>query len=344
MNKNSSIECMKTGDCSVAKTLTMLRSQPSNRSCCDCRCALIDPSIVFASVCRPENSIDRTIYEETKSRKMKNIDITLQDFHLTHRSFAPSNEGESQKKANDDGKNQCNFNVDPAISANERFGGHCVFICSRCAEAHRQLGPKIKVIRVVDSALWTPVEAQFIATCEGNAICWRIYEAFMPDSFLRPIFSSPLSTRILFCRAKYEALAFCLPPPGPLAGMSWRIILRNYQKKNKQKLGKKSFTISANLKDIYSLSLLLTASNISRHTTTELKGNKPGREYGLPNRLIDYFCVISSSSQLLPNKTTKDKKTESGRLFQFDITRGVKILAACHRLLPTQKYARKNGI
>lgn len=300
-----------TSDRSVAKILTLLRSQPSNRSCCDCRCALIDPSTVFVSVCCPENSIGRGICQN-KSRKIDNeddtIEISLQDFHLTHRAFAPPNKVAVEKNGDDNSNSQnlYKYKDDPAISANGRFGGHGVFICSRCADAHRQLGYTIQVKRVVDSSLWTMDEVQSIA---GNEQCWNIYEGFVPDSWKqrRPIFSSPISTRILFCRAKYEALAFCLPQVGPLAEISWRVVLRNHQKKNKNLLGKQSYKISASLKNIYSLSIM-AQSNVPNKNTTEGKGKKASR---IPNRLIDYFCVISSSSQLLPSNPIRSKKQKT---------------------------------
>jgi hypothetical protein len=141
-------------------------------------------------------------------------------------------------------------------------------------------------------------EAQFIATEGGNAQCWKIYEGFVPDKWneRRPIYSSPLSTRIVFCRAKYEALAFCLPTPGPIARQAWGNILQSKQDKSKKTSG------SANLKNIASLSLSSHSLNVGSDYSSKKK------KKGLPNRLIDYFCVVSSSMQLLPSKSGKKKK------------------------------------
>jgi hypothetical protein len=234
---------------------------------------------------------------------------------LTHSAFAPpsvpiaqavevivddSNKNDFIFCSNDNQKkNRNEYDDDLAFSANERFGGHGVFICERCAEAHRELGRHIKVKRVTDSSLWTMEEAQFIVSNGGNAQCWKIYEGFVPDQWKerRPIYASPLSVRILFCRAKYEALAFCLPQPGPNAGKAWEKILQNQEDKNKRAPG------SANLKNLTSLSL----SNHTRPKTGLGPYNKT-QNRGLPNRLIDYFCVVSSSMQLLHSKPGKKKK------------------------------------
>lgn len=135
-----------------------------------------------------------------------------------------------------------------------------------------------------------------MATNGGNAQCWKIYEGFVPDPWKerRPIYGSSLSARILFCRAKYEALAFCLPTPGPNAGKAWENIIGKKQEKHKTATG------YANLKNISTISL----SNDNNRKSTSRKKKKRG----LPNRLMDYFCVVTSSMQLVPSKKGKKKK------------------------------------
>ncbi len=293
------------------KTLTLLRSQPANRSCADCRSALIDPSSVYASICMVAPNGRKTVDENHKTSSRK---IALQDFRLTHRAFAPpidtgipaveviANETDSKNKVDDifvsngSHTDSNEYEDDPSFSANQRFGGHGVFICKKCAEAHRELGSSIKVKSVTDSSLWTTEEVQFIVANGGNAQCWKIYEGFVPDQWKerRPIFASSLSARILFCRAKYEALAFCLPQPGPNARKAWENILRKQQDRNKRAPG------SANLKNITSLSVSNHSLNVGSSTKTSKRG--------LPNRLMDYFCVVTSSMQLLPSKLGKKKK------------------------------------
>ena len=303
-------DTIDTTGLSVVKTLTLLRSQPANRSCADCRSALIDPSSVYASICMVAPNGRKT---ENQNHKTSSRKIALQDFRLTHRAFAPpmdtaiptveviANETDNNKVddifvSNGSHNNSNEYEDDPAFSANQRFGGHGVFICKKCAEAHRELGSSIKVKSVTDSSLWTMEEAQFFVTNGGNAQCWKIYEGFVPDQWKerRPIYASSLSARILFCRAKYEALAFCLPPPGPNARKAWENILRKQQDRNKRAPG------SANLKNISSLSVSNHALNVGSNTKTKKRG--------LPNRLMDYFCVVTSSMQLLPSKLGKKKK------------------------------------
>jgi hypothetical protein len=269
---------------------------------------------VYASLCIATSTGTKDVHQNIHRQSSRKI--ALQDFRLTHSAFAPpgvpiaqavevivdhSNCADLVFCSNDNHhkKNRKNeYDDDLAFSANERFGGHGVFICGRCAEAHRELGRHIKVKRVTDSSLWTMEEAQFIVSNGGNAQCWKIYEGYVPDQWKerRPIYASPLSTRILFCRAKYEALAFCLPQPGPNAVKAWEKILKNQEYKNKRAPG------SANLKNLTSLSL-------SNHATkTGLGSSSKAKQRGLPNRLIDYFCVVSSSMQLLHSKPGKKKK------------------------------------
>ena len=303
-----------TNGLSIAKTLTLLRSQPSNRSCADCRSALIDPSTVYASLCV-------VTYNDAKNgqqnRRISVRKIALQDFHLTHSAFAPPsnanvpafevvNNGSNGNNLifndNSNRKSQNSYYDDPAFSINKRFGGFGVFLCPKCAEAHQQLGLRVRVKRVADISLWTMEEAQFILSNGGNAKCWKIYEAYVPDHWKerRPIYSSSLSARILFSRAKYEALAFCLPQPGPIAQTAWETILQNQQDKNTKTPG------TAHLRNISSLSLVASTNHNKKKSRS--KSSAKRKKNGLPNRLIDYFCVVSSSRQLLPSKSGKKKK------------------------------------
>lgn len=297
---------------SVTKTLTLLRSQAANRSCADCRSALIDPSTEYASLCMMNPTSRNDIHRQRRSTR-----IALQDFQLTHRAFAPTNNNEVPALVmsgvevvandghednivitNEDGSDRKSYDDDLSFSANRRFGGHGVLICDRCAEAHRQLGIGFKVHRIMDSSLWTTEEAHFIVNSGGNSRCWKVYETYIPDRWKerRPSHASSLSTRLLFCKAKYEALAFCLPPPGPLAEESWKRVLQCQEEKRSKALG------SANLKNICCLSL-----NIEQKGN-DLRSPSKRKKDGLPNRLIDYFCVVSSSMQFISSKIGKKKK------------------------------------
>jgi hypothetical protein len=259
---------------SVVKTLTSLLSVPSNRSCADCRSALVDPSQVHASFCPSR--------EDTQ--KYPELSVAIHDFQLNHKSFAPP-----------DIKKEPKFGSDPAFQVNQRFGGHGVFICVQCAAAHKQLGASIAVVQAVqESASWTEKQAQFMKCSGGNARSWVVYEAYMPESWKkrRPNPSSTLAERISFGRAKYEALAFCLPPPGPLADLAWLSILERNQEWKR---------FSSN--DLRNLHQLTTKQAM---TPTINAIGRPGFDDELPNRLIDYFCVVSCSRQLHPTESERD--------------------------------------
>ncbi|KAL3914565.1 MAG: hypothetical protein SGILL_006053, partial [Bacillariaceae sp.] len=317
---------------SINKTLTQLRSTAENRSCADCRSALVDPSNVFASFCvsdlyadpedRQQRQPPKTKGNSSSSTFRKIVGISLHDFQFTHRAFAPPDGSEvnddstrssletvSTRSSSRPCKKRPLADGDIGYHANQRFGGHGVFICSKCAEAHRQLDTNItQVLPVSDVSAWNLEYVEFMRRSGGNARCWRVYEAYVTDSWKqkRPISSSSLQERLLFCRAKYEALAFCLPPPGPLAEKSWESVLEH------NSLGQR-YRNSADLRNIMNLS----AS--SRTLTAKGNAKNDGKsKNALPNRLVDYFCVVSSSMQLLPKQVKKDlSKLTSPEQLQF---------------------------
>jgi hypothetical protein len=273
---------------SVIKTLTeLIQSNPSNRSCADCRSALVDPSHVYASFCpsSSQNTNDASHNPE--------VSVAFHDFQLTHRAFAPP----------DIQQNPSKFGTDPALLVNQRFGGHGVFICAKCAEAHKGMGtPITKVHPVQDATAWTQEQAQFMKMSGGNSRNWTVYERYMSDIWKnrRPSPSSSLSKRIIFCRAKYEALAFAMPPPGPLSELAWLSILQRNSAANKR------FTTSPGLKNIHNLTASTSPSSI---TSTSKSSSQKTLDGELPNRLIDYFCVVSCSMQLHPKDLETDLST-----------------------------------
>ena len=260
---------------SVTKTLLSLTlSDPTNRSCADCCSALVDPSDVHASLCPSLETVQQC-------EQWAKVSVALHDFRHTHRAFAPHDVQAKQA-------------LDPGKRINQRLGGHGIFICSRCAEAHRKLGQNVtKVMPVQDSSLWTQTEADFMTQSGGNARSKTVYEAYMPDTWQkrRPTASSSLEERVIFCKAKYEALAFVMPPPGPLSKTAWESILeRNEMAKP---------YMSPGLKNIHSL-VPAVASEPSVLDSGRTKAA------GMPHRLIDFFCVVSNSSQLHPNELLRD--------------------------------------
>eukprot|EP00934_Nitzschia_sp_Nitz4_P002603 Nitzschia sp. Nitz4//scaffold38_size140716//63852//70157//NITZ4_003144-RA/size140716-processed-gene-0.32-mRNA-1//1//CDS//3329550069//2593//frame0 len=260
---------------SVSKTLiSLFQSDPSNRTCADCRSASVDPSLVYASFC-PSYEATRNIVADSE------IGIAFHDFALNHRVFAPNAKEQADSQP-----------PDPAKIVNQRFGGHGLFICSNCSEAHRLLGlPITRVLSIQDDASWTQEHARCMRASGGNTRSWKVYEAYMPDTWRqkRPLPSSALEDRLMFCRAKYEALAFAMPPPGPLAELAWHAILARNETGRKYD--------SAELRDIFRL-------------TPNFSGKVKGKDIEtvgiLPDRLIDFFCVVSNSMELHPSLQRQD--------------------------------------
>ena len=178
---------------SIHTKLTSLLTIKTNRTCADCRVALVDPLKVFASFCPGQDEI----------RRNPKIGIALHDFSITHQNFAPP----AMKK------DPTKLPSDPSLYVNQKFGGHGVFLCSQCSEAHKCLGTNItRVVSVLgdDGNQWTKHRVDFMEQSGGNARSWKVYEAFIPERWkqrmLKP--SSTSEERLFFVRAKYEGRQF----------------------------------------------------------------------------------------------------------------------------------------
>jgi DENN (AEX-3) domain/uDENN domain/Putative GTPase activating protein for Arf len=194
--------------------------------------------------------------------------------------------------------------IDPAILAYRYVPGHGVFLCAQCAHAHRCLGDKITVVRhVQEYHTWKPEEAAAMKQAGGNTMAWKIYEAYLPETWRRrrPNHESQLSDRLTFCRAKYEAMGFVLPPIIGNRGVNeaWQRLLQHndWAKQNK-----------ATAREMNNL-IALTFANRNHALDNHIGNNGKGRNDmndsctplpELPQRLIDFFCVVGSSGFLDP--------------------------------------------
>jgi DENN domain-containing protein 5 len=285
---------------SIQKTLTRLLSLSGNRSCADCRSLLVDVSQVYASVSPAPDAVPASSARVSLTR--------YKNFRYNHRSFAPPGEIASRSQDSADPYNHsrraipdvCDPPVDPALVAHSRLGGggHGVFVCALCGAAHKLLGPSVAAVHPVqDLASWTRAEAQVLASAGGNARAWSVFEKFLPPSWenKRPKAESDIADRLTFIRAKYEALAFVLPPPGPLAFQAWRRIV-NMHPEWAGLWGADLHSVSCS-SIFQSHPTSSTQGQLRRSTmqTISTAGASLSRRSELPDRLVDYFCVVAAS-------------------------------------------------
>ena len=116
--------------------------------------------------------------------------------------------------------------VDPVQWINRRGLGHGVFVCAMCGAAHKLLGTDTaQVHSVQDGAAWNLHNVQQL-NAHGNAHSRRVLERFVPPQYWTRVHhggrlrsTDSIAERLIFVRAKYQALAFCLP--SPTHGATW---------------------------------------------------------------------------------------------------------------------------
>ena len=277
----------------ATKAIRSLLSIPHNRTCADCKSALVDLSQIHASFC-PKG---RQILDHSKSSRV----VCFSDFGLTHQSFAPPN---LQKE------NVIKYGTDPALSINQKFGGHAVFLCVDCAKAHSSLPPTVAIVYPVqdEESRLREEHATYMKEYGGNARSWIIYEHSIPDAWekRRPGPTSSLQERLLFARAKYETLSFCFPPPGPLSNDAWLRILDRHSSEFQRYT---SLDLLRNYRHLSPTNQSSSQNNNKNVFKPEARPTSGGRstDDSMPNRLIDFFCVVSCSMQLDPSELNRTR-------------------------------------
>jgi len=322
---------------SVTKTLTRLMSIPSNRSCADCKSPLVDALQVYASYSYNGNNTTAT------TTILASPTIIFNSFQQTHHQLAPpgstTNNNTKKRKipiARDPP-------VDPAVTASN-WCGHGVLLCALCGAAHQLLPRTVTTVAAVhDPTHWTAERVHCLAANGGNARATLVLEAYYKNDsssssssyFLRrPNANSTLADRLTFCRAKYEALAFCLPPAvGPSASDAWKALVqrhpewkRLWRDNNNNNKKKKNIVDDDDDDDEQDWTLMPSLSGLElkrgRHNNplydypsanrlVQEHQQQARRTAELPDRMVDYFCVVTASDYLHPSIMNKDSLREA---------------------------------
>lgn len=86
-----------------------------------------------------------------------------------------------------------------------------VFICVKCCGVHRSLGTHISKVLSLTLDEWSDEEVESMIEVGGNSYANAIYEAFLPQDFVKPTADSSHEERAKFIRSKYEFQDFMKP-------------------------------------------------------------------------------------------------------------------------------------
>ena len=160
---------------------------------------------------------------------------------------------------------------------------HGVFICKNCAHAHNIMGRGITTVKsVFDSTPWSEEEIYIMETRGGNLFSKEVLEAHLPPYWKKRLTlheKSSFEVRTMYVKAKYYLLAFMFPI-GPLSRVSkWENLL--------------NIKGSLDAPDVESRSLRL------------------------PDRLIDYFCVVGATRNIQQQGALSRASFEKGISFEL---------------------------
>ena len=160
--------------------------------------------------------------------------------------------------------------VDPALLASLRTGGHGVLVCALCAAAHKLCSDVTPLVHYEGPPLL------------GNAHAQKVLEAYKTPWPARPNAKSSLADRLTFVRAKYQALAWVLPKQGPVANRAWKKIVE----------------LHPEWQGLWGADWSIMVPNQSSSRQWSSRHLLDDREGELPDRLVDYFCVVQASMEI----------------------------------------------
>uniref|UniRef100_A0A0E0GCF8 ZAC n=2 Tax=Oryza nivara TaxID=4536 RepID=A0A0E0GCF8_ORYNI len=86
-----------------------------------------------------------------------------------------------------------------------------VFLCLKCGDVHRALGPDVSKVLSVTLDDWSDSDIDSMLEIGGNSYANSIYESFLPKDHPKPKMDSTMEYRTKFIRAKYETQDFLKP-------------------------------------------------------------------------------------------------------------------------------------
>ena len=314
---------------SAVKCLSDMLLQPANRMCAECRTHLADTSTIHASFTVEEGGTDNLVStRENIGVGGGGVDRSSLAYGSNSSShadedgfelFPATGEQQQNQQQNQQGLASSRSDSGRAMDLSLAFRGnhelfappdplrstihgsptanararsrkhdirpppHGVFLCQSCSLAHiKVLNQSITRIKPIQSgSTWALSEIDAMKGYGGNVLNRAVYERYVPPRWeeQRPKRGSSLVQREAWVLAKYCTLGFVLPN-GPLFGDG-------------------SVGCSKYISDSHGG---LSASTHSNAGTI------------LPNRLVDYFCVVGHSSQLerqsLPGLAKVSKPSE----------------------------------
>jgi stromal membrane-associated protein len=115
-----------------------------------------------------------------------------------------------------------------------------VFLCLKCSDVHRSLGPEISKVLSVTLDEWEDADIDSMIEVGGNSYANSIYEAFLPQGYKKPRPDASIEERTNFIRSKYELQEFLKPS---LRIVSSKMSFRNYDSINSMKTSGSSFSM-----------------------------------------------------------------------------------------------------